>query len=77
MKINIKKGKYKSIDEVEIEIVRSVPQPEVVEVSVYSVKRIKKEIEECVEKIERLKIRKTDLEKVLNENEKEIIDSVL
>ena len=77
MKTIIKTGNYKTADEVEIEIIRTVPQPDVEEVNVYSVKRIKKEIIECDEKIVRLTARKADLEKVLKDNATAITNSVL
>ena len=77
MKTIIKTGNYKTADEVEIEIIRTVPQPDVEEVNVYSVKRIKKEIIECDEKITRLTARKVDLEKVLKDNATAITNSVV
>ena len=77
MKTTIKEGKYKNADEVEIEIVRKVQQPDIEEVNVYSVNRIKKEIAECDEKIARLTARKTDLEKILTDNAVAITNSVI
>lgn len=76
MKVNVKVGNYKNADDVEIEIVRTIPQIPVEEVNVYSVRRIKKEIVECGDKIALLTARKTDLESVLMDNENAIINSI-
>jgi hypothetical protein len=67
---------YDREDDVEIETVESIPQPDRIEKNIIRVKDIKREIEDCDRAITDATDRKAVLNKLLTDNKKAIKDAV-
>ena len=74
--VKVKEGIYAREDDVEIDIVATVPQPDRIETNTIRVKDIKREIEDCDKAITQATARKAELEKMLSDNKKAIKDAV-
>lgn len=67
---------YDREEDVVLEIVQTVPQPDRIEKSEIRVKDVKREIEDCDKAIADATARKAELEKILSDNKKAIKDSI-
>lgn len=66
--IKIKEGEYTKEDDIVLEIVQEIPQPAKIEKSTYSVKEIRREIEDLTVNIDLLTAKRKSLEDILKEN---------
>lgn len=65
---SIKQGQYTKEDDVEIEIVQTIPQPDLQKVKVFSVKRIKQDIDAYARQIASATEEMSKLQKILDDN---------
>ena len=72
LEIKIVDGEYASEDDVQIEIVKYIPQPDRIEKASYSIKDIKKEIVEIDSEIEKKKERKQELLDIIKNSKTEV-----